>query len=455
MALTTGAFLSDSGNPLNANGDNGDHYRNTVNQDLWFKTGGSWTLVGNVNDDTPDGVGTFWLHGSGVPLNANGENNSYYRNTDNQDIWFKVAGIWHLLFGTTNITSATSGVRSINGIQPDAGGDVTLLVGDLGGTGPDIQAHIDAIDPHGDRAYAMGLLVGNWETTAHKSTDVMLGSSDTLYPTQKAVKGYVDQAVPRPGDTISRGAKFGNHIWLGASVPNCPYRGEAGGSQANLTASMVEGLFNRGNVSDCLLWEMNSNSNGENTEVCVFTFSDSVLYPQMQWRTGAKMQFLAHAAPAHLVPGSENFTLRIGLANVSNSDHASADPFAGYPSGPGSTYTGCAALIFADATSGYYQCKSGQKGATQTTVTTVPVVLSKFEVFHVLITTTGSVEFRINGVLVATHSGAGVIPDGAWLGEGIGIRNLAVTTVAKKGFYLDEFQFRLTLPSARPGFAFI
>ena len=424
MALTTGAFLSDSGNPSNGNGSDGDHYRDTANQNLWFKAAGSWVLVGNLNDNTPDGIGTIWLNGSGTPNVLNGANGDYYRNTDNQDIWFKVAGIWTLIFGTTQLTSTTSGVRSINGIQPGPGGDVTLLLEDLGGSGPDIQSHLDAIDPHGDRAF----------------TEALIG----------------DLALPPPlGQSISRGAKFGNHIWLGAGVPNCPYAGEAGGSQAILTADMVEGLFNRGNVSDCLLWEMDSNMSGDNTEVCIFTFSDSVLYPQMQWRTGAKMQFLAHAAPAHVIPGVDNFTLRVGLANVSNADHASADPFAGYPSGTGSTYTGCAALIFADASSGYYQCRSGQKTNTELTVTSVPVVLSKFEVFHVLVTTTGSVEFRINGILVATHAGNGHIPDGAWLGEGIGIRNLAETTTAKKGFYLDEFQFRLTLPSTRPGFDFI
>ena len=151
MALTTGAFLSDSGNPSNGNGSDGDHYRDTANQNLWFKAAGSWVLVGNLNDNTPDGIGTIWLNGSGVPLNGNGANGDYYRNTDNQDVWFKQAGIWHLIFGTTQLTSATSGVRSVNGIQPDGNGDVTLLVEDLGGAWPDLPAHVADIDPHGDR----------------------------------------------------------------------------------------------------------------------------------------------------------------------------------------------------------------------------------------------------------------------------------------------------------------
>jgi len=57
-------------------------------------------------------------------------------------------------------------------------------------------------------------------------------------------------------------------------------------------------------------------------------------------------------------------------------------------------------------------------------------------------------------VLVATHSGTGIIPDGAYLSEGVAVRNIAATTTAKKGFYLDEFAFRLDLPGARTGFTF-
>lgn len=111
-------------------------------------------------------------------------------------------------------------------------------------------------------------------------------------------------------------------------------------------------------------------------------------------------------------------------------------------------------MIFADNTSPYYQCKSGQKTNTETTVTAVPYVEGKFEAYHALVTATGAVEFRINGVLVATHSGAGVIPDGAYLTEGVAVRNIGATSTAKKGFYLDEFAFRLDLPGERTGFSF-
>jgi len=90
-------ILHGSGAPLNANGNNGDYYRNTDNQDFWFKVTGIWDLIGNLNLSTPDGVGTVIFSGAGKPLNANGSNGNYYRNTDNNDLWYREGGIWKLL----------------------------------------------------------------------------------------------------------------------------------------------------------------------------------------------------------------------------------------------------------------------------------------------------------------------------------------------------------------------
>ena len=300
------------------------------------------------------------------------------------------------------------------------------------------------------------------ENVANKSTSTSLGTSDTLYPSQKAVKSYVDTAVAAvdtSGNTavvFERSQKFGNHSYIGNSTPvDGPYKGSSNGSTPLADIAIVEALTNRGNIADCALWEMNSNTINVATEVSLYAFaSSSGAYPQQQWRTGAKMQFLASLALYNVIPTSENFVYRIGLADVARSDHRSADPWAGYPSGTGNEHTGCAAMFIADNTSIYWQCKSGYKTSTQTTTTSVPYVVGNFDVFHVCVTTTGAVEFRINGTLVATHSGTGIIPDGAYLSEGVAVRNIAATTTAKKGFYLDQFSFRHTLPGTRTGYVF-
>ena len=120
MALTNGNFLTNSGTPLVGNGSNGDHYRDTANQNLWFKQLGVWTLVGNVNDDAADGVGMIWLSGSGTPLTGNGDNGNYYRNSDNQDLWYKVGGFWTLV--GTLLPVAAEGTTILSGSGVPSGG---------------------------------------------------------------------------------------------------------------------------------------------------------------------------------------------------------------------------------------------------------------------------------------------------------------------------------------------
>lgn len=122
MALTSGNFLSDAGSPISGNGSNGDHYRNTINQDLWFKQLGGWTLVGNLNDDAADGVGTIWLSGAGVPITGNGANGNYYRNTDNQDLWYKVGGFWTLIGNLMPVPADGTMILSGAGVPSNGSG---------------------------------------------------------------------------------------------------------------------------------------------------------------------------------------------------------------------------------------------------------------------------------------------------------------------------------------------
>lgn len=96
-------ILTGSGTPSNGTGSNGDYYRNTDNQDLWYKQTGIWGLIGNLNLSTPDGVGSTILTGSGIPSNLVGSNGFYYRNTANQDLWYKESGLWKLL-GSLQVT---------------------------------------------------------------------------------------------------------------------------------------------------------------------------------------------------------------------------------------------------------------------------------------------------------------------------------------------------------------
>lgn len=124
MALTAGIFYSGAGIPSNGDGSDGDHYRNTSNQDLWFKSSGLWSLIGNLYNGIPDGVGTVILQGSGTPNNLNGENGYYYRDTGNQNLWYKNSGLWSLIANLgVGAVPISPGTPFIEGAGVPANGD--------------------------------------------------------------------------------------------------------------------------------------------------------------------------------------------------------------------------------------------------------------------------------------------------------------------------------------------
>lgn len=55
------------------------------------------------------------------------------------------------------------------------------------------------------------------ENVSNKSTSTSLGTSDTLYPSQKAVKTYTDNAIS---------AKIVNKITVGTTAPSSPATGD-------------------------------------------------------------------------------------------------------------------------------------------------------------------------------------------------------------------------------------
>lgn len=96
MALTTGVFLTDSGAPAPEVGVDGDHYRNTDNDDIYFKAASIWALVGNMSSGA-DGVGTTILNDDGEPLNEVGSDGNYFIDNVARNLWHKVSGIWTLV----------------------------------------------------------------------------------------------------------------------------------------------------------------------------------------------------------------------------------------------------------------------------------------------------------------------------------------------------------------------
>jgi hypothetical protein len=134
-------------------GANGDFYLNVANDDYYFKSGGTWSVVANIKGSTgstgstgppgadstvpgPDGPqgdpgvnGSTWFTGSGAP-GVGGVDGDYYFRTSNDDIYLKASGSWGVIAnikGTTgtagsNGTNGTNGSTWFSGSGAPAGG---------------------------------------------------------------------------------------------------------------------------------------------------------------------------------------------------------------------------------------------------------------------------------------------------------------------------------------------
>lgn len=93
MALMSGKVYSNTGTPNNADGVNGDIYMQLDGfKTTYRKEGGSWVAVGSTLGAIPE-----FVSGVGTPSNSLGTDGQYYRNTANQDIYYKQGSTWNLV----------------------------------------------------------------------------------------------------------------------------------------------------------------------------------------------------------------------------------------------------------------------------------------------------------------------------------------------------------------------
>ena len=90
MTLKSGKVYSDIGTPSNTYGVDGDIYMQLDGlKTTYRKEGAVWVAVGSSLGAIPE-----FISGSGVPSSLLGADNQYYRNVENQDIYYKGGGIW-------------------------------------------------------------------------------------------------------------------------------------------------------------------------------------------------------------------------------------------------------------------------------------------------------------------------------------------------------------------------
>ena len=102
MALMSGKVYSNTGAPNNADGVDGDIYMQLDGfKTTYRKESGAWVAVGSTLGATPE-----IISGVGAPSNLLGADEQYYRNTENQDIYYKQGSTWNLVGNLTGATFA-------------------------------------------------------------------------------------------------------------------------------------------------------------------------------------------------------------------------------------------------------------------------------------------------------------------------------------------------------------
>ncbi len=123
---TIGAkWFNGAGAPAAATGLDGDYYLDTGNGDVYEKFGGTWTKIGNIKGangtngtngtNGANGVnGATWFNGVGAPSAATGVNGDYYLDTNLGNVFKKTGGAW------TNVGNI-KGPKGDNGLPGDPG----------------------------------------------------------------------------------------------------------------------------------------------------------------------------------------------------------------------------------------------------------------------------------------------------------------------------------------------
>lgn len=150
---------------------------------------------------------------------------------------------------------------------------------------------------------------------------------------------------------------------------------------------------------------------------------------------GDKFQMQSIFALPLLSATGNEYSFAVGFAHVSVSNPQSPITAAGYAS----------AYLYTNTVTGNWHAYSNVAASSQDTDTGIAVLALTSTKAEVIIGTTGIVEFYLDGVLVATHSAAGVIVSGSQLNPFLTWFNIATQTLApdNRNIYIDLFAYKL------------
>ena len=101
-------WYNGTGVPSPSLGSNGDYYLDNATGNVYYLTGGVWTITTNIFGSAGSNGSTI-LNGSGVPAPTLGTNGDYYIDTATNDLYFNTSGSW-------NIVGNIQGAAGANGV---------------------------------------------------------------------------------------------------------------------------------------------------------------------------------------------------------------------------------------------------------------------------------------------------------------------------------------------------
>ena len=102
-------IFNGTGVPSPTLGNNGDYYIDTATNDLYFNTSGSWNIVGNIQGT----AGSVIFNGTGTPSPTLGNNGDYYIDTATNDLYFNTSGSWSIV-GNIQGAAGANGVALLH-----------------------------------------------------------------------------------------------------------------------------------------------------------------------------------------------------------------------------------------------------------------------------------------------------------------------------------------------------
>lgn len=301
-------ILRGAGAPSNGNGLDGDFYIRTSNGDLYEKSSGSWSVVGNITGPvnvldigtvttlgpealatasitgtSPDqdvnlGIprGARFFRGSGAPSGGTGTDGDYYIRTSNGDLYVKASGSWSVLINilgpanTLAIGSVTTGAAGdpaaavITGTAPNQTLNLTIPQGVQGD-----QGEIGEGDVNGP-ASSTANDIAQFADTSGKllkggisiDTDTTLAAnSDTRLATQKAVKAYADGLIAANDAMVFKG------VISGSGNPNYPAAGRGDTYRISVAGKVGGGSGPNVEVGDMLICMTDGTAAGNHATV--------------------------------------------------------------------------------------------------------------------------------------------------------------------------------------------